>query len=192
MKKILLTLLILTFGIVNAQKKDCSIDYEVKNDSTDIIKLNDQLIFEKNFGDKTESLFFSLFRSGNENVLQFQWLEKSKDFTLNKCFDLDAEIQIDLINADFVTLKIYDKEICSQLIYDETTGNNIRVLSTFFEILPKDLEKLLKAKISLLTVNYSTGKEYYNVSDSVTSENNKKEYKPAFYFINQIPCLKNK
>ena len=75
MKKILLILIIGFISSVQAQKKNCSIDYEVKNDSVDLIKLNDKLIFEKNFNEKNESLFFSLIRSGDENVLQFQWLE---------------------------------------------------------------------------------------------------------------------
>lgn len=190
MKKILLILIIGFFWSVQAQKKNCSIDYEVKNDSVDLIKLNDKLIFEKNFNEKNESLFFSLIRSGDENVLQFQWLEKSKDFTINRCFNADSEIRIDLINADFVNLKIYDNDVCSTLVFDEVQQNNLRILNTYFKIEPKDLEKLLASKMSLLTVNFSTGKEYYNVTDKLLSENSKTESKPAFFFIEEIPCLK--
>lgn len=190
MKKIVLLVFFCSFGLTHAQDKKCSIDYEIKNDSTDFIKLNDQLIFEKNFLDKSESLYFSLMRNNNEKVLQFQWLEKSKDFTINKCFDATSDIRIDLINSDHVILKIYDNEICSQLIYDDVAKNNIRVLNTYFKIEPADLNKLLKSKISLLTVNFSTGKEYYNIQDKLTSENSKVETTPALFFMNEIPCLK--
>lgn len=192
MKKILIILIIGFFSSAQAQKKNCSIDYEVKNDSVDLIKLNDKLIFEKNFNEKNESLFFSLIRSGEENVLQFQWLEKSKDFTINRCFNADSEIRIDMINADFVNLKIYDNDVCSTLVFDEVQQNNLRILNTFFKIEPQDLEKLLASKMSLLTVNFSTGKEYYNITDKLISENTKTESKPAFFFIEEIPCLNNK
>ncbi|RRJ90325.1 hypothetical protein EG240_09465 [Paenimyroides tangerinum] len=190
MKKILLILIIGFISSVQAQKKNCSIDYEVKNDSVDLIKLNDKLIFEKNFNEKNESLFFSLIRSGDENVLQFQWLEKSKDFTINRCFNADSEIRIDLINADFVNLKIYDNDVCATLVFDEVQQNNLRILNTYFRIETQDLEKLLASKMSLLTVNFSTGKEYYNITDKLISENSKTESKPAFFFIEEIPCLK--
>ncbi len=190
MKKILLILIIGFISSVQAQKKNCSIDYEVKNDSVDLIKLNDKLIFEKNFNEKNESLFFSLIRSGDENVLQFQWLEKSKDFTINRCFNADSEIRVDLINADFVNLKIYDNDVCATLIFDEVQQNNLRILNTYFKIEPQDLEKLLASKMSLLTVNFSTGKEYYNITDKLISENSKTESKPAFFFMEEIPCLK--
>lgn len=190
MKKILLILIIGFISSVQAQKKNCSIDYEIKNDSVDLIKLNDKLIFEKNFNEKNESLFFSLIRSGDENVLQFQWLEKSKDFTINRCFNADSEIRIDLINADFVNLKIYDNDVCATLVFDEVQQNNLRILNTYFKIEPQDLEKLLASKMSLLTVNFSTGKEYYNITDKLISENSKTESKPAFFFIEEIPCLK--
>lgn len=189
MKKALLFLLLGTFINVQAQNKKCSIDYEIKNDSVDLIKLNDQLIFEKNFSEKTESILFSLVRNSQENVLQFQWLEKSKEFTINRCFDPNSTIRIDLINADFVELKLYDNEICAQLVYDDVAKNNIRVLNTYFNIEPKDLQKLTSSKMSLLTVNYATGKEYYNIKDVLISENSKTETKPAFFFINEIPCL---
>lgn len=191
MKKLFLLVLLCCFSSIEAQNKKCSIDYEIKNDSVDLIKLNDRLIFEKNFSEKTESLFFSLIRSADEYVLQFQWLEKSKGFTINRCFNEDSEIQIDLINSNFINLKIYDNAICSQLLYDEVTQNNLRVLNTYFKIEPKDLDKLLQSKMSLLTVNYATGKEYYNITDQLTSENSKIETKPAFFFIEEIPCLKN-
>lgn len=190
MKKIILILIIGFISSVQAQKKNCSIDYEVKNDSVDLIKLNDKLIFEKNFNEKNESLFFSLIRSGDENVLQFQWLEKSKDFTINRCFNADSEIRIDLINADFVNLKIYDNDVCATLVFDEVQQNNLRILNTYFKIEPQDLEKLLASKMSLLTVNFSTGKEYYNITDKLIAENSKTESKPAFFFIEEIPCLK--
>ena len=190
MKKILLILIIGFISSVQAQKKNCSIDYEVKNDSVDLIKLNDKLIFEKNFNEKNESLFFSLIRSGDENVLQFQWLEKSKDFTINRCFNADSEIRIDLINSDFVNLKIYDNDVCATLVFDEVQQNNLRILNTYFKIEPQDLEKLLASKMSLLTVNFSTGKEYYNITDKLISENSKTESKPAFFFMEEIPCLK--
>ena len=191
MRKILLLLLIGTSSFLNAQNKKCAIDYEIKNDSVDIIKLQDQLIFEKNFPEKTESIIFSLIRSGEENVLQFQWLEKSKGFTMNRCFNNDSELQIDLIDASSVILKIYDNEICSQLIYDEVNQNNLRVLNTYFKIEAEDLEKLTKSNVSLLTANFATGKEYYNIKDSLKSENSETETQPAFFFINQLPCLKN-
>lgn len=191
MKKIIFIIIIGFFTSAQAQKKKCSIDYEIKNDTVDLIKLNDQLIFEKHLGNKSETLLFSLIRSGKENVLQFQWLEKSKGFTMNRCFNNDSELQIDLIDASSVILKIYDNDICSQLIYDEVNQNNLRVLNTYFKIEAEDLEKLTKSKVSLLTANFATGKEYYNIKDALKSENSEAETKPAFFFINELPCLKN-
>lgn len=190
MKKLFFILFIGCFINVQAQNKKCSIDYEIKNDSVDLIKLNDQLIFEKNFSEKNESILFSLIRSGNEKVLQFQWLEKSKEFTVNRCFEPNSTIRIDLINSDHVELNLYDNEICSQLVYDDITKNNIRILNTYFNITDEAIEKLLASKMSLLTVNYSTGKEYYNIKDELISEISETTTKPAFVFINEIPCLK--
>jgi len=190
MKKILLILIFGFIGSAQAQKKNCSIDYEIKNDSVDFVKLKDQLFFEKIFTEKTESIFFSLIRNNNETVLQFQWLEKSKDFTINRCFNADSEIRIDLINADYVTLKIYDNDICSQLVYDDVAKNNLRILNTYFRIEPSDIEKLLNSKVSLFTVNYATGKEYYNINNNLVSENSKSESKPAFFFIDELACIR--
>ena len=135
------------------------------------------------------SILFSLIRNGEENVLQFQWLEKSKGFTINRCFNNDSEIEIDLIDASSVRLKIYDNEICSQLIYDEVGKNNLRILNTYFKIEQADLNKLLHSKMSLLTVHFATGKEYYNIKEELKSDNSATETKPAFFFIEEFPCL---
>lgn len=191
MKKILFLLLLASTSIIQAQTKKCEIDYEIKNDSVNLIKLKDQLIFEKNFPDKTESILFSLIRNGEEIVLQFQWLEKSKEFTINRCFNNNSEIEIDLIDANSVRLKIYDNDICSQLIYDEVTKNNLRILNTYFRIEPTNLDKLLKSKMSLITVHFATGKEFYNIKDQLNSQNSETKTNPAFFFMEEYPCLKN-
>jgi len=131
MKKILSALLLFIGIVTNAQQKNCDYDIDEKTDSTFIKKTPDYLIHEKDFVNSSDFILFSLVNSDGTPYLNFQLLQKSKDFINPKCFDTASKISLQLTNGKIITL-LSVGDMCSQLNYNEKDKNNIRLLNNYF------------------------------------------------------------
>ncbi|ESU28212.1 hypothetical protein FLJC2902T_15570 [Flavobacterium limnosediminis JC2902] len=188
MKNYLSALLFLTGIIANAQQKNCDYDIDEKTDSTFIKKTPDYLIHEKDFVNSSDFILFSLINSDGTPYLNFQLLQKSKDFINPKCFDTASKISLQLSNGKIVTL-LSAGDICSQLNYNEKEKNNIRMLNNYFLFGKEGYEDLKKYPISLMKVKFATETVDYVFKKEFKSEKIKGEYFPENYFINYLNCV---
>jgi len=187
--KQLLSALILIIGIsLNAQQKKCDYDVDEKTDSTFIRKTPEYLIYEKDFVNSRDFVLFSLINSDGTPYLNFQLLQKSKDFINPKCFSASSKISLQLSNGKIVTL-LSAGEICSQLIYDEKEKNNIRILNNYFLFSKDGFEDLKKFPVSLMKINYATETVDYVLKKELKSESIKGNYFPENYFMDYLKCV---
>jgi len=187
--KQLLSALLLVIGIsLNAQQKKCEYDVEEKTDSTFIRKTTDYLIHEKDFVNSRDFVLFSLVNSDGTPYLNFQLLQKSKDFINAKCFDAASKISLQLTNGKIVTL-LSAGEVCSQLNYDQKEKNNIRLLNNYFLFGKDGFEDLKKYPISLMKVKYASETVDYVFKKELKSEIIKGDYFPENYFIDYLKCV---
>lgn len=188
MKKIVTVLTLLLTFCVNAQQIKCEYDIEEKTDSTYLKKTQDYLVHEKDLGSYKDFIQFSLINSDGTLYLNFQLLQKSKDFIKSNCFDTASKISLQLTNGKIVTL-ISAGDACSQLVFDEREKNNIRMLSNYFLFSKDGFEDLKKYPISLMKVKYITETVDYVFKKDLKSENIKGNYTPENYFIDYIKCI---
>ncbi|KGO89941.1 hypothetical protein [Flavobacterium suncheonense] len=188
MKKILTLLLCFGALYTNAQQIKCEYDMEEKTDSTYLKKTHDYLIHEKDLGNNKDFIQFALINSDGTLYLNFQLLQRSKDFIKSNCFDTTSKISLQLTNGKIVTL-ISAGETCSQLIFDEKEKNNIRILNNYFLFSKDGYEDLKKYPISLMKVKYLTETTDYVFKKELKSDNIKGDYSPENYFINYLKCV---
>ncbi|MCG2611550.1 hypothetical protein LZZ90_08530 [Flavobacterium sp. SM15] len=189
MKRILAALILnLAFITVTAQQKKCEYDFEEKTDSTFLKKTPDYLIHEKDFISSKEFVLFSLINSNGTPFLNFQLLQKSKDFIKPFCFDNKSKISLQLSNGKIVTL-LSAGEICSQLMFDEKEKNNIRLLNNYFFFPKEGFEDLKKYPVSLIKINFVTESMDYVFKKQIQSVTFKGDFFPENYFINYLNCV---
>ncbi|HSD13631.1 MAG TPA: hypothetical protein VLB74_03195 [Flavobacterium sp.] len=187
--KNLVSALFFFIGIIaNAQQKNCEYDVDEKTDSTFIKKTPDYLIHEKDFVNSSDFVFFSLINSDGTPYLNFQLLQKSKDFINPKCFDTSSKISLQLSNGKIVTL-LSGGDICSQLNYAEKEKNNIRLLNNYFLFGKDGFEDLKKYPVTIMKVKYSTETVDYIFKKELKSEKINGTYSPEMYFINYLNCI---
>lgn len=187
--KQLLSALILILGIsLNAQQKKCEYEVEEKTDSTFIKKTPDYLIHEKDFVNSKDYILFSLVNSDGTPYLNYQFLQRSKDFIKTKCFDSASKISLQLSNGKIVTL-LSAGDVCGQLIYDEKEKNNIRLLNNYFLFSKDGFEDLKKYPITLMKVKYASETIDYVFKKELKSDGFQGTFYPESYFINFLKCL---
>jgi len=187
--KYIVSVLLLAIGLNgNAQQKNCEYDIEEKTDSTFIKKTVDYLIYEKDFVNSKNYIFFSLVNSDGTPYLNFQLMQKSKSFINPNCFDKASKISLQLTNGKIVTL-LSAGDACSQLMYDEKESNNIRLLNNYFLFSKEAYEDLKKYPISIMKVNFVTESVDYIFKKELKSEVFKGTYFPEKYFMNYINCM---
>lgn len=187
MKK-LLTLLVFFISIYSNAQIKCEYDLEEKTDSTYLKKTQDYLVHEKDLGSYKDFVQFSLINSDGTLYLNFQLLQKSKDFIKSNCFDDTSKISLQLTNGKIVTL-ISSGDACSQLVFDEKEKNNIRLTSHYFMFSKDGFEDLKKYPVSLMKIKFVTETVDYVFKKELQSENIKGNYKPENYFIDYLKCI---
>ena len=184
---IALLLLVPIFSL--AQNKKCQYDIEEKTDSTAVKVLPQRLIHEKIFGNTSEYLFFSLVNENGIPYLNFQQLQKSKDFIPTSCLSKNSKIILQLVNGKIITLINAFDESCSDLNYDSTEKNNIRILSGYFYFTKTNYEEFKNSPVSLMRIQFGSEKKDYVLKTSLTSETLETTSNPANYFIDYLECV---
>lgn len=190
MKKYILVLVTLFIGFNSwSQKKDCSIDFEEKTDSTYIKKTNDVLVHERVFGNNKEMIFFSLLNSDGIPMLGFQQVQKSTEFVPAICFDKNSKIFFQLENGKIVTLINTSEENCSSFNYDESSKSNIKIITNYFLFANENYDELKKSPISLMRIKYVGDNKDIALRSELNSELLKAKSSPSKYFINYLHCV---
>lgn len=188
MKKFFMLALLALAFTANAQEEKC--DYTiVTSGGKEYKSTKDYVVYEKVFGTTSTFVFFSMSLPDGIPVLNFQLLAKSQEFPKAYCLDKTSRIYLQLENGKVVTLISALDESCANLIYDQASKNNIRVLSGSFLFTKGSMEELEKSPVTMMRVKYSTETVDYPVRKELTSETNNTKYFPETYFKNHIKCL---
>lgn len=171
-------------------QKPCDYDFEISNDSIHYKETKKILIYESEFGKKSNYAFISLVNDSGYTMLNIQRVQKSDSFIETECLDKDSRIFLQLTNGRIYTLAHLDKEICSARYPDMGNNLNIRVLNTSFFFMKDDLEDLKKYPVSILRIRYGIGDQTtYVMEKELVSKNLDTSSNPATIFMDYYKCI---
>ncbi|MES2863657.1 MAG: hypothetical protein V4666_06025 [Bacteroidota bacterium] len=185
-----LTILLLVTHFSFAQDKTCEFEIDIATDTSSTRVLKDKIIDESVFGNTTSFLTFKMFEVDGFIGLNFQYLQKSKDFLSPICIDKNTKIHLELANGKQVTLvNSMDAETCNDLHYDTENKNNLRILAGFFYFAPENFEDLKTEKVYLIKITATTGDVNFVIKPQLDSEVYKTKSTPDTYFMDYLKCL---
>ena len=185
-----LTVLLILTNLSFAQDKACEFEIDISTDTSSTRVLKDKIIDESVFGNTTSFLTCKLFEVDGILGVNFQYLQKSKDFLSPICMDKNTKIFLELSNGKQVKLvNSTDLETCNELQYDAINKNNLRVLSGFFYFTPENFIDLKTEKVYLIKIAANTGDVNFVVKPELNSEIYKTKSTPDTYFIDNLKCL---
>ena len=131
------TAFLLLINLSFSQDKLCAFETNIVTDTSSTRVLTDEIIDEYIFGNTTSFLTFKMFEADGILGINFQYLQKSKDFLTPICIDKNTKIVLELANGKQVKLvNSTDLTTCNELQYDAINKNNLRVLNGFFYFSP--------------------------------------------------------
>lgn len=185
----LATFLFLT-NLSFSQEKACDFEIDIATDTSSTRVLKDKIIDESIFGNTTSFLTFKLFEVDGVLGVNFQYLQKSKDFLSPICIDKNTKLFLELSNGKQVKLvNSTEIETCNELQYDAINKNNLRVLTGFFYFTPENFQDLKTEKVYLIKITANTGDVNFVIKPELNSEIYKEKSTPDTYFIDYLKCL---
>ena len=177
-------------SLITFAQKPCEFDFEVKNDSIDFRETKKHLIYEREFGKKSNYAFVSLLNDAGYVVLNYQRVQKSDSFIETECFDKNTRMYLQLTNGKIYTLIHSDSGVCSTKIPDLESKSNIRMLNTSFFFMKDDFEDLKKFPVAILQIRFATGeKTSYVMEKELISKNLGVTSNPEKIFIDYFHCI---
>ncbi len=178
------------FTVFASAQAPCEFDFELKNDSIDFRETKKHLIYEREFGKKSDYMFISFVSDGGFPILNIQRVQKSDNFIETECLDKDSRIFLQLTNGKIFTLFHLDRDVCSARYPDIDNKHNIRVLNSSFFFMKDDYQELKNHPISIFQIRYGTGdltnivmeKELISKTLNVSST-------PATVFMDNYNCI---
>ena len=184
------TAFLLLINLSFSQDKLCAFETNIVTDTSSTRVLTDEIIDEYIFGNTTSFLTFKMFEADGILGINFQYLQKSKDFLTPICIDKNTKIVLELANGKQVKLvNSTDLTTCNELQYDAINKNNLRVLNGFFYFSPENFTDLKTEKVYLLKITANTGGVNFVIKPYLNSEIYKTKSKPDTYFIENLKCL---
>lgn len=185
-----LTAFLLLSNFTFSQDKTCDFEIDIVTDSSSTRVLKDKIIDESVFGNTTSFLTFKLFEVDGFLGVNFQYLQKSKDFLSPICIDKNTKMVLELSNGKQVKL-INSNEIivCNDLQYDAVNKNNVRILNGFFYFSPENFQDLRTEKVYLIKLTANTGDVDFVIKPNLDSEIYKTKSTPDTYFIDNLKCF---
>ncbi len=186
--KYLIAVSLLLFSFNAFAQKPCDYSTNVSDSIGDYKSTKEYMISEKNFGDTSEYVFFSLVLTDSLPTLNVQLIQKSKGFLKANCFDKNSKLFLQLNNGKIITLLHVDEESCGTMIRDDKSFDNRLTIGNFM-FLKGSLEELKSSAVSLMRIKYLTGTEDYVIKKEFMSELNNQVYEPETYFMNNLRCI---
>ena len=184
------TAFLLLINLSFSQDKLCAFETNIVTDTSSTRVLTDEIIDEYIFGNTTSFLTFKMFEADGILGINFQYLQKSKDFLTPICIDKNTKIVLELANGKQVKLvNSTDLTTCNELQYDAINKNNLRVLNGFFYFSPENFTDLKTKKVYLIKITANTGDVNFVIKPQLNSEIYKTKSKPDTYFIENLKCL---
>ncbi|MFA7444687.1 MAG: hypothetical protein WCY89_01975 [Flavobacteriaceae bacterium] len=169
--------------------QNCHYEIDFQNDSLSYRETKKFLIYEHEFGKKSNYMFLSLANDNGFPILNLQRVQKSDTFIETECLDKNSRIFIQLTNGKIYTLIHQEKEVCSAR-FSTGTPENVRVLNSTFFFMKDDFEDLKKHPVSLMQIRYGTGdKTHYVFEKELISKNLGVTTEPQKFFIENYSCV---
>ena len=185
-----LTTLLLCINFSFSQVKACDFEIDIATDTSSTRVLKDKIIDESIFGNTTSFLTFKLFEVDGLLGVNFQYLQKSKDFLSPICIDKTTKIYLELSNGKQVKLVNSNEiQVCNELQYDAVNKNNVRVLTGNFYFTPENFQDLKTEKVYLIKITAGTGDVNFVIKPELNSEIYNEKSTPDAYFIDYLKCL---
>ena len=185
-----LTAYLLLTNLSFSQNKNCDFEIDIATDTSSTRVLKDKIIDESIFGNTTSFLTLKMFEIDGVLGVNFQYLQKSKDFLSLICMDKNTKIYLELSNGKQVKLvNSTEIETCNDLQYDALNKNNVRVLNGYFYFTPENFQDLKTEKVYLNKITASTGDVNFVIKPELNSEIYKTKSTPDTYFMDYLKCL---
>ncbi len=184
-------LLIVTFLLLNITtyaQKPCEISTDVTDSIGTYKTTKDYLVFENNFSQKRDYIYFFLAKTDGTPTLNVQFINKSDGFVKAKCVDKNSKLFFKLQNGKIITMLAIDKEDCGTMIIDDKKLSN-RILTSQFLFLNGSIEDLKTSPVSFMRIRLLTGDEDFVFTKNLKSEMDGLYYEPENYFINFLKCI---
>lgn len=190
MKYLILGLFFILPSSLSAQQKDCVYVQEAVDSLGTYKATREYVMHERNFGNSTAYLFFSLIQDNGVPVLGVQLIQKSADFMKASCFDKGSKVYLQLDNGKVVTLRYVGEGSCSAMVPVPDEHKSSRVLSGNFVFLKGNFEDLALSPLNLIRIKFATETLDYPARTELVSELTKETYRPSRYFLEFLHCVK--
>ncbi len=187
--KHLLAIAIFLFSLQSFGQNPCEYTTNITDSIGTYKSTKEYMIAEKNFGETSSYIFFSLAVADGMPLLNVQLIQKSKEFMKANCFDKNSKLFLQLNNGKVVTLIHTDQENCGSMLRNDKGFDN-RLTTGTFMFMKDSFEELKKSPVSMMRIKYLTDTEDYVLKKQFTSELNNEVYEPETYFIQNIDCAK--
>lgn len=188
MKRLLLVAFLMIQAGLYAQK-DCEFDSNFTDSIGSYKETKQKNVYEKVFAGSSNNIFFSLVNAGGTPALNFQNIQKSKDFMKATCFDSSSKIYIQLENGKIFTMIISEDGNCGTTVRDEKTGASVRITSATFLFMKNSIEELKKSPISYIRIKYASEMVDYIMKRELISELNQEKSFPQNFFMDYLKCI---
>ena len=190
MKRLLLVAFLMIQAGMFAQK-DCEFDSNFTDSIGSYKETKQKIIHEKIFAGNSNNIFFSLVNDEGTPALNFQYIQKSKDFMKATCFDSTSKIYLQLENGKILTLLIAEDGSCGTTVRDEKTGASVRITSATFLFMKNSIEELKKSPVFLIRIKYASETVDYIMKKEIISELNQEKSFPQNFFMDYLKCIEN-
>ena len=188
MKQLLLVAFLMIQAGLFAQK-DCEFGTSFTDSIGSYKETKQKIIYEKVFAGSSNNIFFSLVNAGGTPALNFQNIQRSKDFMKATCFDSASKVYLQLENGKILTLLISEEGNCGATVRDEKTGASVRVTSATFLFMKNSIEELKKSPVSYIRIKYASEMVDYIMKKEMISELNGETSFPQNFFIDYLKCI---
>jgi len=176
-------------SLLFSQSDDCFYYMNVSTDSISIKVLNEEVMYERIYGNSEEIVLFKLLNNDGVPIVNVQLLQKNTDFIPTNCFNKSSKIVFQLVNGKIVTLHSITEDNCGILSYEEKEKINTRLLDGYFAFAKNNYEELKKSPISLMRIQFVGQAKEYVINSVIESEFQNKIYYPENIFVSFLKCI---
>jgi hypothetical protein len=187
-KKIILLLLTICAIGTRAQNA-CVYDVNVSDSTGNYKSTKDFIIYERIFGNSESYILLSLINSEGTPLLNLKTIQKSSEFISANCMDAVTKIIFQLRDGKIVTMLHNNEESCGTFSQNPDDKKNVRFNSGIFLFIKGSIEELKASPITLMRIQFSTGKMDYVLNKELKSEFTKKTEFPEQFFIDNLKCV---